>query len=143
MIEQYLGLHISELLGNAPFNQWKFRRSVNMDIDRPYIDYEFPPMTIDVVCDLDGRIRSIFIYTDAVEGVKLTDIPFSSTRNRVRELFGLPSKYSEKSVGPLGSAGAWERYTFDSYTIHIEYENDCDEIKRITFMRNDIVPVIP
>jgi hypothetical protein len=138
MISKFLGTHISEFLSTDPFSRWRFTRSVVLGTDRPCIDYE--STVVDIVCDLDETIRTIFLYEAGANGISFFDVPFSCTQNEVRKLIGNPSKSGEGSSSPvLGASGAWDRFSRADHTIHVEYKVDTDEIRKITLMRNDIV----
>ena len=132
---------MSALLEAEPFNGVDFYRTAEMDIDRPCIDFQFPSLGVDVVCDLDQRIRAILLSAGGQGKVSLIDLPSSLRREEVREALGEPSKSGAESTSSiLGPSGGWDRFLRGKYTIHIEYKIRSDEINMVTLMRNDIVP---
>jgi hypothetical protein len=131
------------MLGNTPYNSWPFEKSFEDDLQEPIIHYVFPQHGLELRCDRDDRISTIFLYSDKFSGFdeRLLDVPFSSTRQQVKEHFGPPSKSGGQINDPiLGVYGAWDRFTRAGYTIHVEYQADADRVKMITLIRADMVP---
>lgn len=132
-IAKLLGQPISRLIGKEPFRHWEYERSVDMDVEKPSVDYEFIGKGFDVICGLDESIRTIFLSVGSIDEFEFFVIPFTSTRKQVRELLGSPSRHAEKSVSPiLGASGAWDLFPQHGYTVHVEYKIDTDEVNRIT-----------
>lgn len=72
---------------------------------------------------------------------ELFGIPFSSSRNDVLSIFGMPSKSGEARRDPfLGEYGPWDRFDEARHSIHFEYQPHADRIRRVTLMRADAVP---
>lgn len=142
-LSRYLGMQAAVLLGDPPFKDWAVEKSVETDTERPLIDYVFTHNGVDVVCDADDRVRSIFLYADQnrcfAEGIE--EIPQSAVRRDVIARLGAPSKSGGQISDPiLGVYGAWDRFARSDYTIHIEYRFGADAISKITLMRADVVP---
>jgi hypothetical protein len=137
-----LGKHVSSILETSPFNNWQFERSVEMEIDRPCIGYVFLGKEVELLCDLDERVRTIFLHGNSPERVMFSDIPpFTATASEVRTLLGVPAKHGEESSSSiLGKSGAWDRFNLGGNTIHVEYKCNIDGISKVTLMRNDVVP---
>ena len=141
--ETYLGRPASALLADSPFNQWPVEKSIEEDLEPPVIDYVFPKHGLELRCDWDDTVNTIFLHA-AQYGVvdeSLFWLSFSSTRRQVRQRLGSPSK----SGGPLndavlGPSGAWDRFTLSGHTVHDEYRVNSDCISMITLMRPDVVP---
>jgi len=137
-LEKFLGCTVVDLLAMAPFKNWDYIRSVDMDVDPPSIDYEFPGHGFDVTCDLDERIRAVFLMPGEVYGSAICEIPFNWDRGKLWDAFGVPVKQGEESVSSiLGPSGAWDRFSQHGFTVHIEYKVGSDRVNRITFIRND------
>jgi len=142
-LERYLGYHVSNLLGEAPFNQWRHERSVEEALDEPIIHYVFHEHGLELRCDGDDRISVIFMYSDKFGGFaeSLLEIPFGWSRGEVLERFGKPSKSGSAAKHPiLGPYGAWDRYPINRNAIRFEYSLNADCIRKITLMREDSVP---
>lgn len=142
-ISDYLGLHASIMLNDEPFKDWEFERSLEEELDPPIVHYVFPMRGLELRCDDDEKISVIFLHSDGQEvfDENLIDPPFSWTREQVVDHFGTPSKSGEKSSHPiLGAYGAWDRFAMSGYTIRFEYKMDSAGIRKITLMRNDVVP---
>lgn len=138
-LASYLGEHVSKLLESGPFASWVVTRSMESDLPRKEIWYEFTDQGIEVICDEDERIRTIFLHNGVDEA--LTEIPFAYTRRQVLERFGVPAKSGQPTTHPiLGTAGAWDRFSRPSMTLHIQYRSDSDSIDMITLVRPDAVP---
>lgn len=140
---RYLGRPAEDLLSDAHFKDWKFERSIVKDVKRPRIDYLFPSNGFDFICDLDGKVRTIFLHAHGNRQFadQLVDLPFSATRTEVLSQFGAPSKSGGVIKDPiLGEFGPWDRFTVTGHSIHVEYSPNCENIRKITFMRADVVP---
>jgi hypothetical protein len=142
---KYLGRRAPVLLGSEPFNKWTVERTLDEDSDPPLIGYSFKECGLQFNCDRDSeRIRSIFLERDRYAGAILSEIPFDLRRNEVLNELGKPTKSGEETYHPiLGKFGAWDRFQFTGYTIHVQYSSDENGIDKITYMRNDVVPNAP
>ena len=142
-LANYLGNPVSVMLADLPFKNWPFEKSYENDLEKPRIDYIFPENGVDLVCDADERVTTIFLYfheTRRFEG-DLLDLPFLFTRRQVMERLGPPSRSGGRTNDPvLGEYGPWDRYAMPDYSIHVQFREDADRIKQITLMRADVVP---
>ena len=125
-VTDYLGGHVSTLLAEEPFNNWPFKRSIPDDPGEKAIYYTFGGHGLQLLCDADETIVSIFVLSEG----PFSEVPFSSRREEVLERFGTPSKSGPK----------WDRFSRPHSTIHISYRADADAIKLITLMHPDVVP---
>jgi len=142
-VAAYLGKSASTMLSDAPFKGWEFDRAVDSDLDEPVIDYVFADHGLDFVCDQNDDVATIFFHSDEHrcfdEG--FIDLPLSSNRRTVIDFLGPPAKSGEGIIDPvLGDFGPWDRFLQLGYAIHIEYRVGVDRIKKLTLMRNDMVP---
>jgi hypothetical protein len=143
MFSEYLGNHVSRMLGKAPFKDWPVERSFEDCLEEPITHYVFKKHGLELRCDSEDNISAIFLSADDHGGFDeaLFEIPFSSSRAQVQEHFGRPSKSGGKLSDPvLGEYGAWDRFTRKGNVIHIEYRPDSDRIRKITLIRSDVVP---
>jgi hypothetical protein len=142
-VAAYLGRPASDMLSDAPFKDWPFERSIDADLNPPRIDYVFPNNGLDLVCDQNDEAATIFIHADKDRHISedIPDLPLSSTRQDVYEILGSPTKKGDGLIDPvLGNYGPWDRFSETDHTIHVEYHADADRIKKITLIRNDVVP---
>jgi hypothetical protein len=142
-MEQFLGRPVTALLSEQPFSQWSFEKSFEGEIKNPRFDYVFPRNGLDVVCDMNEIIRTIFMYygDDRVFEEGLADLPVSLSQSEVRAYLGAPSKSGGLIVDPiLGSIGPWDRFATPEASIHIEYNADADSIKKVTLMQQRVTP---
>ncbi|MEQ1737039.1 MAG: hypothetical protein ABL886_11630 [Rhodoglobus sp.] len=101
--------------------------------------YEFVGAGVEVICDEDESIRTIFLHAGA--DVSLSELPFGCTREQVLERFGPPSKSGDGTQDPvLGASGAWDRFNVGPVTVHVQYRLKANGIQMITLMRSDRVP---
>jgi len=129
------------MLTAYPFKNWNFKKSYDDDLE--LINYIFTHNGIDIVCDRDNKISTIFLYADETRCFveELQDIPLSATRQEVIDHFGVPSRSGTGISDPkLGEHGAWDRFSRPSYYIHFEYRANADRINLVTLMRADVVP---
>ncbi len=138
-LTNYLGAPVSTLLASEPFSKWLVRRSIESDLPRKEVWYEFDGRGVEVICDEDETIRTIFLHTGVDQS--LSDIPLTLTRQEVLERFGCPSASGPPMRHPvLGESGAWDRFSSAASTIHIQYRVGVDAIDMITLLRPDAVP---
>ena len=138
-LAKYLGVHVSQLLASEPFSRWPVRRSMEADLPRKEVRYEFDGHYVEVMCDEDERIRTIFLHVGVDES--LSDIPFGLRRKEVLDRFGASSKSGAARRHPvLGAYGPWDRFTCGAMTIHFQYRIDSDEIDMMTIMTSDALP---
>jgi hypothetical protein len=138
-LASYLGADVSELRTIRPFSGWGVTRSVEKDLPKKEVWYEFEGHGVEVICDEADRIQTIFLHRG--DGEALSGIPFSLSRREVLERFGTPSKSGTAAPIPvLGDYGAWDRFTLPAASLHIQYRLDRDEIELITLMRPDAAP---
>jgi len=138
---EYLGKNVDCLLQSAPFKQWPVKRAVDSDADPPVIGYVFEGCGLQLNCDMDGRVRSIFLEAEEHDGYIMSEVQLDSSRERVIELFGTPSKSGGSTSHPvLGDLGPWDRFRRPGYTVHVEYRIGSEGIEKITLMRNDVAP---
>ncbi|CAN7576924.1 hypothetical protein [Mesorhizobium caraganae] len=131
----YLGNPASSLLTSPPFVSWKFRRTVDRLLPEIRIDYVSARNKFSFICDSDETIDTIFIDADNL-GRELLDIPFSSSRSDVLNMFGVPSKSGAPRTDPfLGEYGPWDRFDEAHHLIHILYHAHADRIKRVSLAR--------
>lgn len=138
-LTDYLGAHVGDLLAMVPFSGWKVTRSVEEDLPKKEVWYEFEDHGVEVICDEVERIRTIFLHRG--DGEALAGITFSLSRREVLERYGVPSESGAAVRIPvLGDQGAWDRFTLPAAAIHVQYRLDCDEIDMITLICLDGVP---
>ena len=140
---EFLGSHVSKILESEPFKNWPVERSVDDDLDERIIHYVFNEHGLELRCDADENVSTIFLHSEEYNGFdeSISRIPFSLRREEVLERFGTPSKRGDKTSDPiLGVCGAWDRFPRPNSAIHVEYRPDADEIKKITLIRGDVVP---
>jgi hypothetical protein len=138
-LAHFLGAPVNELLAAPPFSAWNATRSIEEDLPKREIWYEFEGHGVDVICDENERIRTIFLHRG--DGEVLSEISFSSDRRKVLERFGPPTQSGATVRIPvLGERGAWDRFTLPSASLHVQYRADRDEIDMVTLMRPDSVP---
>jgi hypothetical protein len=130
----YLGAQVSDLLATPPFSEWEVSRSIEEDLPRKEVWYEFEGHGVEVVCDETERIRTIFLHRG--DGEALSEIAFSLSRREVMDRLGVPSKSGAATrIQALGDKGAWDRFAVPAGSVHVQYRLDHDEIEMITLMR--------
>ena len=143
VVAGFLGELAVMMLSSPPFRDWTFVRTVEDDPDDPVVHYECEDHAVDLSCDGDEMIRSIFLHSDRhrVADGCLCEVRFDWGRQEVRDHMGVPSKSGEGFVDPvLGEYGGWDLFPRPGYAIHVEYRSGRDEVRMITLMRDDVVP---
>lgn len=143
-LSQHLGRDVSDLMNTEAISTWTYERSVDDDAGYRAISYEFKDEGLELRCDSNEMVGTIFVYrrkfggfaAESVEG-----IPLSSKRAEVLEAMGSPTKHGRPLDDPqLGRYGAWDRFDRTSYAIHVQYQADADAIEMITLMHHSAVP---
>lgn len=142
---QFLGKHISELLGTSPFAEWPFRTSAIDQEEEHLISYVFEENGMEIKCDSNRRIETIFLHAEELGGFdeSLLDFLFTNPREHVREHLGTPSRCREGFTDEtLGKFGPWDRYDYadPNFSAHFQYTTSGTGIKMFTLMRGDVVP---
>ena len=136
---KYLGALLSDLLTRPPFANVPTTRSQENELPEPEIHYEFGDLGLDVTCDADERIRTIFVHR-SYHG-ELSPVPMNARRAEVLALLGVPTKRGDALHDPiLGDQGPWDRFDTSTYSIHVQYQVHADKIDLVTLMRADVVP---
>lgn len=144
-IADYLGGAFSELVKDAPFKDWSFKRSVERDLDEPRAYYVFQGQGrgISVHSDLSETIQTVFVQSAGIKGFdySLLDASFSWSRSQVRANLGEPEKSGEERVHAiLGRHGAWDRFELSQYVLHMEYQVGAESIAMVTLMKKGSAP---
>ncbi len=141
----FLGEPVSKMLETDPFRSWAVQRIVENDSDEPLVQYIFEDRGLEVQCDGDDHVETIFMYSAKYGGFdeSLLDFSFADSREQVLYHLGTPSRSGEKTSDPiLGESGAWDRfdYTEPDLSAHFQYNLVGQGISMFTLMRGDVVP---
>lgn len=134
---------ISIILDNETFRAWPYERFYENNLIEPLVDYTFPRHGIDIVCNRNEEIKTIFLYFDELResAVAIKELLPSFAHKDVIQFLGEPEKSGSKFIDPiLGNCGAWDRFQFVDHVVHIEYDFDLDTLRKITFMSKDTAP---
>ncbi|HEX2956510.1 MAG TPA: hypothetical protein VHO70_06755 [Chitinispirillaceae bacterium] len=142
-LAMFLGRPVSNFLENVPFKDWYVERDIEDELDNVIIHYVFTQNGLELRCDYNDIVNVIFLYSEEYNGFDdaLINIHFTWKREQVLNHFGLPEKSGEKKTDSiLGKIGAWDRFVFPEYGLHIEYKIDKDTISKITLMQTELIP---
>lgn len=96
--------------------------------------------TWEILLGKNNRVETIFLYL-ARNGEGILGITKLMNSADIIKLIGKPTKSEEKQFVPiLGEYGAWERYNFDRYCIHIQHNLEDTEVEQITIMLPEVAP---
>lgn len=142
---EFLGESISKLLEIAPFRSWSVRRIIEDTFDERIVQYVFDDSGLEVQCDGNDRVQTIFMYSEKHGGFdeSLLDFSFDTSREQILAQLGTPSKSGERiSDALIGESGAWDSfdYTEPDLSAHFEYRLDGEGINKFTLMCGDVVP---
>lgn len=138
LLSDYIGCNAEALLESLPFRNWEVERSTEEDLEQPIIQYEFPGRSIALRCDSNNHITSIFLRRYDLDGFDLNslDVSFAWDRVQVRKVLGAPTQTGDPVSDPiLGEYGPWDKYKFEGYSMHLEYEKENSRVRRITIMK--------
>jgi len=99
-----------------------------------------PDNSWEFLLEKGNSIKTIFLYLDN-GSVGFGGVSTNTTRDELISIFGKPSRQGEIQEFPdLGLKGAWERYDFENYSLHIEHDPHSDHISMLTIMVPSAVP---
>lgn len=120
------------------------KRSVVRDLDEPLIEYVFEVNGLEVRCDGEELVTTMFLHSEEYGGfdASLFDIPFAATRAVVLRHFGAPNKSGPPMSDPiLGEYGPWDRFARpDGVVVHVQYCARADKVDKFTLMCADEAP---
>jgi len=118
------------------FSKEKLRKEFE-DIDVFYLLNE--TKGIDVIFSDKLFITAIHLYSgrylemNKFEGNLPSKIDFSFSRIKVRQLLGLPDITSgDHMISTLGHNHYWDKYLYDTYSIHLQYDKTQKYIELLT-----------
>lgn len=90
--------------------------------------------------DKTNAVKTIFLYV--ADGYREFDgIHHLTKREEILKKYGEPAKSGkEMEISILGKKGAWERYDYSTYVMHIEHSFGVDEVQKITLMLPSVAP---
>ncbi|MCI2395122.1 hypothetical protein [Aliiroseovarius sediminis] len=141
-LKSFLGKDASKLLETEPYKHWP-RQLEPLDpaycLDRVYT---FPVNGLELRCAADGKITTIFAYSQKFGGYSEFEPLFRLSRTEVLDAFGDPYKTGNRFLDPiLGEMGARDLFKFQDHATHFTYGYNRDQVEMITLMTRDAVPV--
>jgi len=113
--------------------------------DRLYLEYPNSGIAFDA--DLDGRVTSVFLYTEGFQGNKgfagelPEGISFTDNRRLIHSRLGQPSASGGGTIIQFfGKAPKWDRFDRASYSLHIQYGDGYETVDLVSLMRPDSIP---
>lgn len=142
-ITSFLGRDINELLSSSPFNNWQYELSKEDDLLESIAYYVFTQDGLEIQCDPNNIIKTIFLYSKEYGGYELSGMSFTfdMTRDQIRGTFGIPERAGEESNDDiLGFHGCWDRYKLSGYYIHFSFVKGACGIDQVTLISGEDAP---
>jgi hypothetical protein len=98
-----------------------------------------PDEEFEAVLGADGRVDTVFVYRQSplLEGL---GFDFDARRGDILARFGRPERSGVQEIDTLlGPQGAWDRFLFPDYFLHLQYVYDSDRLKLVTIMTLQVV----
>lgn len=90
------------------------------------------------------KLLSVFFKYQVADLEWATGIPRDAGRSDVIHKYGPPRKSGEpKAIPVLGKQGAWDRWDFGEYSMHVQYAHDEDKVMLVTLMHPSALPESP
>jgi hypothetical protein len=145
-LAEYLGTEVAVFLNDERFKGWKVERTQENELEPPVVYYVFPERGLELECDADERICTIFLRTkdgDTFDDKLISpDLSLNWNRQQVLQHLGPPSwSGPEHTHQILGAYGAWNRFDRPRCVIHVKYLINADGIDEITLIRPERAPV--
>lgn len=142
MLSKFLSRPFDEMKRQSPFNQWKSKREVDEDSEPPEVMYTFSGGALEVHCNLEDCITSIFLKKESYKGNELSPVCFKSRRADVIKAMGQKPSFmgDAEEDDILGPSGPWLRFDSKTICIHVQFEYDSDSIEMITLMSPEVAP---
>lgn len=139
-LTNYLGTSAPVLLQVKPYQFWIFDRTIDRDLPQQLVNYVCDDEGFSIVCDIDDRIRAIFLESQHLAYAEL-NLPLQCGRSGVLSALGMPSVSGPPLThNLLGDYGPWDRYDYEHYSVHIQYMPHTDKVQMVTLMRSDVIP---
>ena len=141
-LSNLIGKSIVDLIGQPPFDEWSLEKSFEGELGEPMFHYEFPGRGLEFRCDENERVNVVFLIVEVFDHAceEILDFDVTMKRAQILDLFGPPSTHRGAAVDPLlGEQGAWDRFDFPTYSLHIEYGDKSDRIRKVTCMSKDFL----
>jgi hypothetical protein len=109
--------------------------------------FSLPQGGIELHCDSQRFIKTIFLYS-GVHGefarypcVISDGFSFESSPSEIHVRLGKPTRSAPaQRLFALGERWPWDRYDYETYSIHFEYTPDASSVALLTIMTSDVVP---
>jgi hypothetical protein len=96
-----------------------------------------PDGEFEIVCNGNGVVDTVFIFRQSLllDGM----IGFGKSRSEILEQLGVPNASgAEKVVKYLGEQGAWDRFDYAEWSIHLQFMFGSDRLEKLTVMTPEI-----
>ncbi len=147
MIEKVLdllGTEASQAQLDALASAFKEAPIVSSISEDTYISFEKNGFSL-LVRD-SGRVAAIHLYLipEPPFSAYSHDLPLGmnpdASREEIRSLLGNPSKSGALGKGLLGITPPWDRFSFPSRSVHVQYSSDATKIELVTVMAPEDTP---
>ena len=147
MIEEILnllGTEISQAQLDDLAVAFKESPIVSSISDDTYVSFEKNGFSL-LIRD-NGRLATVHLYLepDSPFSAYAHDLPFGmspdASREEIRSMLGEPSKSGTLGRGLLGVTPPWDRFSFPSRSVHVQYSTDATRIELVTIMAPEDTP---
>ena len=97
-----------------------------------------PEKGIDIVMSESMIVHSIHLFSGNTpeskrfQGIDVNNVRFEMNRSDVEMLLGKPNKKGGGYKDIFGGVPPWDKYYYDTYTLHLQYSLSADKIDLIT-----------
>jgi len=135
--EILIGKALTDKDASAFLNQLQAKPE-RIAFDKKEYYYCFTQAGIELICDRQDRITTVFIYAgDEHHGRYIGNLPrnlrFSDSRAEVSQKLGMPSMSGGGTKRMIGKVPIWDKYYLPTYALHVEYGTN-GTITQITLM---------
>src|SRR3954454_12761568 len=141
MIEKILdllGTEPSQMHLDSLASAFKEAPNISSISDDTYVSFEKSGFSL-LIRD-NGRLAAVHLYLEPEPPffAYSHDFPLGMSpdagRKEVRSLLGNPSKSGSLGRGLLGITPPWDRFSFPSRSVHVQYSSDATRIELVTIM---------
>jgi hypothetical protein len=139
----YIGAPLAKLLQDPHLAGWQHQSEVEDDLPDSIVCVSFPGKGLEVQCNLDQTIRSIFLSLDGPDAIDaaLSPLDPALSRRQVRKRLGPTERSGEgHQHAILGTFGPFDRFLLTNALMHVEFHADADKMTLITFVCPSIAP---
>lgn len=137
---------LSEVKRTKEFNEYFFEIEIETIEDEKYMFN--PEKGIDIVMNKTTNIHTIHLFSGRTSESKryageiVFNLNFEMKQSDIFKALGKPNRYGQEHKDIFGTVPAWDKYYYDSYSLHLQYNSTNERIDLITLSSLTLEPYL-